>query len=181
MGYSFWKGGEILRRGRRRYDAEDYFNFLFDLGFDGNDDNLELAHMLHDMDYEWYIPLDENVEWNGYEIRKYYLSDELGYMPDDIDIYDSNVFPRSVSVLEMLVGFANKLCRDVISFMDVCELIEMMLDNLGVLGERYENEKFVKNIVKRWEMGDERYYVFEKGERGDLWNKASHWLNNYDI
>jgi hypothetical protein len=30
-------------------------------------------------------------------------------------------------------------------------------------------------------MGDERYYIFEKGEKGDLWNKASRWLEEYDI
>ena len=180
MGYSFWKGGEILRRGRRRYDAEDYFNFLYDMAFD-DDDNIELAHILHDMTYEWYIPLDENIEDNGYEIRKYYLSDSLGYMPSDIDIYDEYIFPKNISVLEMFVGFSNKLCRDVVSFMDVPEMIEMFLSNLGILGETGEHEKFVKNIVKRWEMGDERYYIFEKGEKGDLWNKASRWLEEYDI
>ena len=40
-----------MRRGRRVYDKEDYFNFLYDLSFD-DDDNIELARILHDIPYE---------------------------------------------------------------------------------------------------------------------------------
>lgn len=168
-----------MRRGRRVYDKEDYFNFLYDLSFD-DDDNIELAHILHDIPYEWKEPMDENREWDGIEIRKYYLADELGYLPDDIDVYDEYVFPEDVSVLEMFAGFSNRLCRDIISFMSTQDLVKFWLDNLGVLGGRFEDANFIKNIVKRWEKGDNRYYIFKKGEKGDLWLRAFKWLDEQE-
>lgn len=168
-----------MRRGRRVYDKEDYFNFLYDLSF-YNDDEIELAQILHDIPYEWKEPMDENREWDGIEIRKYYLADELGYLPDDIDVYDEYVFPKKVSVFEMFAGFSNRLCRDIISFMTTQDLIELWLNNLGVLGGRFEDANFIKNVIKRWEKGDKQYYIFKRGEKGDLWMRAFKWLDEYE-
>ena len=79
---------------RRRYSKTEYFEFLYDMAFT-SDKYYELAKVLHGMDYIWYNLMDENTMYNGIEIRKYYLCDELGYMPEEIDEY-----VRSVSAEE---------------------------------------------------------------------------------
>ena len=165
-----------MRRGRRQYDADDYFNFLYDLAFE-SDDYIHLARVLHEISYEWYNRLDENRMWDGMDIRKYYLCDELGYLPEDIDTEDEYIFPKNVSVLEMFVGFSNKLCKTMLSSRwRVSDLVKIYCENLGVLGDCDGDEKFVKNRVKRWLKGGFRGGLFGMGEMGDLWSEASEWV-----
>ena len=71
----------------RKYTEEDYFNFLYDLAFT-SEDYISLAKLLHNMDFEWVLRLDENRADDGIEIRKYYLADKNGYLPDTIDVDD---------------------------------------------------------------------------------------------
>lgn len=165
-----------MRRGRRQYDADDYFNFLYDLAF-FNDNNIELAKMLHDIPY---VCNYDDRSSDGFEIRKYYLSDSNGYLPDDIDEYDEYIFPDRISVLEMLVGFSNRINRDLTNKKAVDEIFEMFMKNWGIWGSSYDDERYVKNVVKRWEMGDERYSLFKLGEKGDLWSQANKWADTID-
>ena len=170
-----------MRRGRRKYDSEDYFNFLYDLGFD-SDDYISLAKYLHGIEYKWNLRMDENRKFDGMEMRKYYLADDLGYLPEDIDIYDEYIFGEFVSILEMLVGFSNRICRDLTSEYRVFEIVMGILDRCGILVENWVFEEridFVENVVKKWKSGIERCKLFgiEDWEGMDLWTQANIWLD----
>lgn len=170
-----------MRRGRRKYDAEDYFNFLYDLAFD-SDDYISLARYLHGVDYRWHLRMDENRKFDGIEIRKYYLSDDLGYMPSDIDVDDEYIFPENVSILEMLVGFSNRICRDLTSEYEVCDIVMGILDRCGILVENWifgEKERSVEKVIKVWISGIEKAKLFGIGgfEEMDLWTQANIWLD----
>ena len=168
-----------MRRGRRQYDADDYFNFLYDLAFE-SDDYIHLARVLHEISYEWYNRLDENRMWDGMDIRKYYLCDELGYLPEDIDTEDEYIFPKNVSVLEMFVGFSNKLCKTMLpSGWRISDLVEIFCKNLDILDEPEGNEKIIKRRVKKWGNGEGAFSLFfgeKKWGNGDLWSEASDWI-----
>ena len=169
----------------RKYTEEDYFNFLYDLAFT-SEDYISLAKLLHNMDFEWVLRLDENRADDGIEIRKYYLADENGYLPDGIEV-DDYIFPDEPSVLEVLVGFSNKICRDMAPKMCIPDLINMFVENLDIKYEDWEFPQIPKKIIdkiKKWELGEEKISIFGKkwgnGEKHpDLWSQASLWL--YEI
>lgn len=167
---------------KRLYTEEDYFNFLYDLAF-RDDDYILLAKLLHEIEYVPYLRMDENRIDDGYEIRKYYLADKNGYLPDYIDT-DDIIFPEHPSVLEVWVGFSNKICRDMSRDLEIWGLIRMFCENLGILVENWgigEERENIINTVKMWMSGDFNLNIF--GELGnfdencaDLWSQASLWL-----
>jgi len=159
---------------RRRYSKTEYFEFLYELGFGSNKRYWDVAVELHKIDYAWYNLMDENRMYDGIEIRKYYLSDELGYMPDDIDEYDEYIFPSEPSVLEVLVGFANKLCRDILNW-KVSRLPKKFLGNWGI-NERSTKEE-IKDAVLSWENGELGIFGDEVCLDDDLWTQAMAWIN----
>lgn len=160
--------------GRRRYSKTEYFEFLLDLGFNGADKYYDLAKILHEIDYIWYNRMDENTMYNGIEIRKYYLSDELGYMPDEIDEYDEYIFPSTPSVLEVLVGFSNRLCRDVLNW-KVSKLMKMFIENLG-LDKNVRNDHNIYEIVDMWMNGELNLFGDDVPTTTDLWSQAAIWM-----
>jgi hypothetical protein len=162
--------------GKRRYTKREYFEFLFNLGFDGADKYRELAKILHNIDYIWFNRMDENTMYNGIEIRKYYLSDELGYMPDEIDEYDEYIFPSTPSVLEVLVGFSNRLCRDVLNW-KVSKLMKMFISNLE-LDRRVTDDHCVYEIVDMWMYGELSLFGDVSTTSTDLWSQAAIWMQN---
>lgn len=162
--------------GRRRYSKTEYFEFLLDLGFNGADKYYDLAKILHEIDYIWFNRMDENTMYNGIEIRKYYLSDELGYMPDEIDEYDEYIFPANPSVLEVLVGFSNRLCRDVLNW-KVSKLMKMFIENLG-LDKNRKNSTDVREIIFEWMEGDISLFGIDVPKSTDLWSQAAVWMQD---
>jgi hypothetical protein len=170
---------------KKTFDSEDYFNFLYDMAFD-SDDYVGLARILHDIEYRWIDNMDENRKEDGIDIRKYYLADELGYMPDDIDTYDPYIFKDYVSVFEVFVGFANRLCRDVLDGYEVADLIYQFCKNLNIYYENWEigtKEKSVRMSVKKWENGTDFnkniWGIGKKAENLDLWSQAMVWINEF--
>ena len=161
---------------RRRYSKREYFEFLFDLGFNGANKYYELAKILHKIDYIWINRMDENTMYNGIEIRKYYLSDELGYMPDEIDEYDDYIFPQTPSVLEVLVGFSNRLCRDVLNW-KVSKLIKMFINNLE-LDWRVTDDHNIYETVDMWMNGELSLFGDLSTTSTDLWSQAAIWIQN---
>ena len=172
--------------GRRRYSKTEYFEFLLDLGFNGADKYYDLAKILHEIDYIWFNRMDENTMYNGIEIRKYYLSDELGYMPDEIDEYDEYIFPANPSVLEVLVGFSNRLCRDVLNW-KVSKLMKMFIENLGL--DKFTNNKLkdaygrnrVNEIVVEWMYGEISIFGMDyisSTKSTDLWSQSALWMQD---
>lgn len=166
---------------RRNYNKTEYFIFLYEMGFK-SDKYWELAKCLHNIDYIWHNRMDENRYYDGIEVRKYYLSDELGYMPDDIDEFDEELFGEGVSVLEVWVGFANRLCRDVINW-KIFKLIEKFLGNLGLnefsdkkwgIGEKEE----VEDIIYGWENGELGIFGEDINPNDDLWTQAAIWMQD---
>ena len=162
--------------GRRRYTKREYFEFLFNLGFDGADKYYELAKILHNIDYIWFNRMDENTMYNGVEIRKYYLSDELGYMPDEIDEYDEYIFPSTPSVLEVLVGFSNRLCRDVLNW-KVSKLMKMFINNLE-LDWKVTDDHNIYETVDMWMNGELSLFGDVSTTSTDLWSQAALWMQN---
>lgn len=160
--------------GRRRYSKTEYFEFLLDLGFNGADKYYDLAKILHEIDYIWFNRMDENTMYNGIEIRKYYLSDELGYMPDEIDEYDEYIFPSTPSVLEVLVGFSNRLCRDVLNW-KVSKLMKMFVENLG-LDKNVRNDHNIYETVDMWMNGELSIFGDVSTTSTDLWSQAALWM-----
>lgn len=161
--------------GRRRYSKTEYFEFLLDLGF-GSDKYYNLAKVLHRMDYVWYNRMDENTMYNGVEIRKYYLSDELGYMPDEIDEYDEYIFPSTPSVLEVVVGFANRLCRDVLNW-KVSRITKKFLGNWGI-GEKSSTDE-IESAIIAWENGELGIFGPGIDTNVDLWSQAALWMQDF--
>lgn len=161
---------------KRRYSKTEYFEFLMDVGFDGADKYYELARILHKIDYIWYNRMDENRMYDGIEIRKYYLSDELGYMPDEIDEYDEYIFPSTPSVLEVLVGFSNRLCRDILNW-KVSKLMKWFICNLG-LDKKVTNDHNIYETVDMWMDGEIGLFGEEIPKTTDLWSQAALWMQN---
>lgn len=159
---------------RRRYSKTEYFNFLYDFAFTDKK-YYELAKCLHNIDYIWYNKMDENRMYDGIEIRKYYLSDDLGYMPDDIDEYDDYIFPSNPSVLEVLVGFSNRLCRDILNW-KVSKLMKIFLGNWGI--DYRSDEEEIKSTVLAWENGDLGIFGEEIDPDLDLWTQAAAWMQD---
>ena len=170
----------------KKYNKHAYFRFLYVLAFGYESGWEEVLNTLRHIPYVWRDRMDENRKYDGIEIRKYYLSDKLGYMPDGVDVYDEDIFGRDISVLEVLLGFANRLCRDFLVGYTVEEVFCMFLKNLGILGENGDyivNEEAIEYIIEQWEMGDPEYcifYVDGLGETGDLWNQAMRWINSLE-
>lgn len=162
---------------RRKYSKTEYFDFLVDLGFNGADRYRELAKTLHNIDYIWFNKMDENRMYDGIEMRKYYLCDELGYMPDDIDEYDDYIFPATPSVLEVIVGFANRLCRDVLNW-KIFRLIQIFLGNWGI-GERSSTDEIESTIIA-WENGELGIFGDNIDLDLDLWSQAAAWMQDFE-
>lgn len=161
---------------RSSYNKTEYFEFLYELAFGSNNKYWELAKELHKIDYIWYNKMDENRMYDGIEIRKYYLSDDLGYMPDDIDEYDDYIFPAEPSVLEVLVGFANRLCRDILNWR-VSKLIKIFLGNWGIDWKSDSEE--IKSVVLSWENGELGIFGEEISTDIDLWSQAAAWMGDF--
>jgi hypothetical protein len=161
---------------RRRYSKTEYFEFLYDMAFT-SDKYYELAKVLHSMDYIWYNLMDENTMYNGIEIRKYYLCDELGYMPEEIDEYDEYIFPANPSVLEVLVGFSNKLCRDVLNW-KVPKLIKIFLGNWGI--DYRSDKEEIEHAVLSWENGELGIFGDDVDTDLDLWSQSAAWMANFE-
>lgn len=160
---------------RRKYSKTEYFDFLVDYGFNNNRYR-DLAKVLHNIDYVWENRMDENRMYDGVEIRKYYLCDELGYMPDDIDEYDDYIFPPTPSVLEVLVGFSNRLCRDVLNW-EVPKLIKIFLGNWGI---DYKSDKDeIKSAIIAWENGELGIFGENINTDLDLWTQATLWMQEF--
>jgi hypothetical protein len=162
---------------RRNYNKTEYFIFLYELGFK-SDKYWELAKCLHNIDYIWYNKMDENRMYDGIEIRKYYLSDELGYMPDDIDEYDDYIFPPEPSVLEVLVGFSNRLCRDILNWR-VDKLMSIWMRNLKLDKLCNKSVVFVGEVeetIEKWMNGDLSIFGDEVRKTTDLWSQAAEWM-----
>lgn len=162
---------------KRLYTEEDYFNFLYNLAFK-KDDYILLAKELHSIEYEWDLRMDENRVDDGYEIRKYYLADKNGYLPDDVDI-DDVIFPERPSVLEVWVGFSNKLCRDSLNGWKITDLIKIYLDNLLLSDQN--NSNFNKRnciyLVESWMSGSISMFGEDVDKSTDLWTQSAQWMD----
>ena len=173
-------------RSKREFSREDYFDFLYFLAFKKRGYR-GLAKFLFEYPFKWYLLLDENRVYDGIEIRKYYLCDELGYLPDDIDVDNVEIFTPQISVLEVLVGFANRINRDLIRGKRVADLVWMFVNNLGLV-EIWDD--FEKNplhspyekggkILENWMSGiDFGLFDIEKSHLSrPLWEQVMVWID----
>ena len=93
----------------------------------------------------------------------------------EIDEYDEYIFPSNPSVLEVLVGFSNRLCRDILNW-KVSRLIKIFLGNWGI--DYRSDEEEIKSTVLAWENGELGIFGEEIDPNLDLWTQAAAWMND---
>ena len=123
-----------------------------------------LIEKLYSIAYEWSIPIDENLEWLGIDLRERFMK--------ECDIYDMSgmaiVLVHPCSIIEVLCGLAwdidysvlghtNRGCNSALRFFDLLEFLELDLQ----FDENF-SEKFVEKIVNEKLTGQffEKSYVF---------------------
>ena len=120
----------------------DYYIWLRDLvcrsrfGYD------KLLTLLDNTEYVWIFSMDENRSYGGMNLRGQF-SEETSTNEDDIRV-------GPCSVLEMLIGVADKMDSQLDFGLDRCFWI--LIDNLGLgeFNDRRFNEYKVKSIVNTW-------------------------------
>lgn len=90
---------------------EAYLSYLCSLvGLDNRDGKsyMILAHLLHDKDYYWTLPMDENRAYDGIALRnRWYTLVKDAKMPDgETPRYSYDALSRTCSVFEMMVALA---------------------------------------------------------------------------
>ncbi len=129
---------------------DDYFDWILEqVGFDlpEHRDYLRLLKKLSTTEFTWILPMDENRDIDGFDLRKEYLFDE-GYRR--YDIWDS---PRSV--LEVLVAFSRRIETEIMGEPgndDLARWFWVMIGNLGLL--KFDDNHFVESeidkILEKW-------------------------------
>lgn len=126
-----------IRMYDKKYMNDSYAEFLYLLMCKKN--NKYSYHKLFDqllgVDFYWEIPLDENRSADGLEVRRLYLDKN----PEKVKLVEggSDIFMKAnCSVLEMLIGLANRMNGDV-NFNDgklkkIFENFWELLENLGL-------------------------------------------------
>ena len=110
---------------------DDYFDWLYDLAMDGNDDYRYLCAFLHGTEFTYMLPMDDNRYEDGISMRYRY-----GY-ECDIPNYRiaSELDQRPCSVFEMMVALALRMEEDIMGKKDsdrTHEWFGEMLESLGL-------------------------------------------------
>lgn len=129
-----------------------YFDHLVDKICDKKHqkvDYIPLLDLLHSMKFEWSIDMDENRVGDGLVLRKKWLQNEGIYE------YLYEFDDEKVSVLEVLIGIAERIEYDVGNMMDgdfTSERFWMLLRNLDI--EKYDASNYkplnIKEKVRNW-------------------------------
>lgn len=166
---------------------DDYFDWLLeqvDFFLPEHRDYLEVIKSLHATTFKWVVPMDENRDIDGYELRKEYLFDN-GYSTHDI--WDT---PRSC--LEVLVAFSRRIEIEITGEPgndDLSHWFWVMVENLGLL--KYDDDHFRKDevdkILGKWlcrkfsKKGHGSVFFVTKSDidmrKVEMWYQMHHYLN----
>lgn len=127
-----------------------YFEWMYQLVCDERDSEMsyrKLLYLLHDMDFNYTIPMDGNRAEDGTDLR-YRFGYENAY---DGPIIAAYLDDRPCSVLEMMVALAIRCEEHIMCDPDIGDRTGQwfwnMIDNLG-LGDM-NDEGFYKNYAER--------------------------------
>lgn len=127
-----------------------YFEWMYQLVCDERDSEMsyrKLLYLLHDMDFNYTIPMDGNRAEDGTDLR-YRFGYENAY---DGPIIAAYLDDRPCSVLEMMVALAIRCEEHIMCDPDIGDRTGQwfwnMIDNLG-LGDM-DDEEFDKNYAER--------------------------------
>lgn len=128
-----------------RRGTPNYYQYLCDmarLDLPRHRNYSRLLRTLYTTPFRWVLPMDENRELDGFELRKEYIREFRGGSLSGCRDYSN--------VLEVLLAFSRRIEIDVMSEPgnDVIERwFWVMLDNLGLL--YYDDENFDPDRVDR--------------------------------
>lgn len=176
---------KILKR--EIFDDVAYYQWLQELVWadrEPYDEYVMLISSLHKMPYRWVSENDKNRASDGIKMRELFVETE-GYDVEDIP-------DRPCSVFEMLVGFANRIERDIMGVPgnDHPELwFWIMIKNLGldVCVDKAYNESYFRQQVEGWMDQKPKIYPkyspfpvkqqFRYGQKMELWRAMNLYLN----
>lgn len=124
----------------------DYYQWLLEkVNCRKAENYTKLLRVLHDIPFEWSVPMDKNRALDGMELRFDYIDD------DKIDSYEYNPYEVEnvpCSCLEMMIALAEKFCFDVIGehYKTTAEWFWLMIDNLEI--SKYTDEHFDEEDIK---------------------------------
>lgn len=162
-----------------------YYIWLIDqIDFDSHSDYSKLLEYLHNKNYIWVNPMDENRMDDGLALR--------GIFEDCTDFQDYSSLVRPCSVLEMLIAFASRIHVDVMDMAySVAYWFWIMLDNLG-LGKCTDDNfdvEMVEKVLNKWLKHEEIltksekksgiFYQISGKNDGDEWTRMQTWISEH--
>lgn len=177
----------------------NYFEFLYRIGFDDSS-HRELAGYLNSIPYEYLLDNDENRMYDGTAMRREFedfangnterFGDRIGGASVDISTAPDG---SACTMLEFLVGFAYRLCRDMFNDIKISEVVERMLEGLDIW--KFVDEEWCVEVEDRIEdaldIFLDRDYSYDGSDGNifvvpdceddlrdvELWIQASWWYN----
>ena len=162
-----------------------YYIWLIDqIDFDSHSDYSKLLEYLHNKNYIWVDPMDENRMDDGLALRNTF--------EDVTDYQEYSSLVRPCSVLEMLVAFATRIDVDVMDMSySTAHWFWIMLDNLG-LGKCTDDNfdvEMVEKVLNRW-LKHEKSLTKSENETGiftrksgkndgDEWMRMQTWISEH--
>ena len=159
-----------------------YYIWLIDqIDFDSHSNYSKLLEYLHNKNYIFENPMDENRLEDGLSLRYNF--------EDCTDYQDYSSLIRPCSVLEMLIAFAARINVDVMdNAYSTAHWFWIMLDNLGLkdcTDEEFDPE-IVENVLNKWLKHDESLtkskiksgiFTRKSGKNGqDEWALMQTWI-----
>ena len=169
---------------------DDYFDWLYQLACDGNENYKYLCAFLHGKEFVYTLPMDDNRFEDGISLRYRfgYVSDAPNY------IVTRELDNRPCSVLEMMVALALRMEEDVMATADEDRtsrwFMEMLksLDLSYMTDNRFDEEeanRVIDNFLERKYRRDGAGGLFTIRNRPDkdlrdveIWYQAMWHLNN---
>lgn len=142
-----------------------YIWLLEKIDFDSHSEYSHLLEYLHNKNYIWNNPMDENRSEDGLNLRIRF--------EDESDYADYSSLTRPSSVLEMLIAFAERINTDVMSDnYSTAYFFWLMLDNLGC--NKFKDDSFdateVDILLNQW------LNPIEKGGKSYQKREIKKWL-----
>ena len=170
---------------------DDYYEYLLDMMRFSLPEHRYFGVLLRDLfetPFEWVLPMDENREIDGFDLRREYLFDQ------GIDI--SNTWTDKVSVLEVLIALSRRIEIEIMGEPGndhIERWFWIMLKNLGVLmRDNIYDHDFVMHKLDIWmgrnfnANGKGSIFPLRKAKTDqrdiDIWYQMQAYLNeNYQI
>lgn len=168
-----------------------YIWLLNQIDFDSHSNYSNLLEYLHNKNYIWENPMDENRAEDGLRLRTIF--------EDETDYDDYSALVRPCSVLEMLIAFAIRINVDVMDeAYSTAHWFWLMLENLGIFDGKMGcldctdgqfDAEIVEKLLNGWLKHDENLTksIFKSGKNyqksgkngQDEWSLMQTWISEH--